>query len=219
MAVKPYEIMTCAEIREILNRRAEGEQDLLQGIEEVDASSIYYHTHSYYLHGKYQHDPYPNDFANWVAVHVRDRVLSERLAVVDPWTVADLEALRQQLIAIVEDHLDALRFSPRSLFGDPFEFLRGHLFALPTGIAVRTREELREAFRVAPPEALYYHFFADAFGKGRRTGSVVAWAAEELRDRPLGEALAGVNPYRLHLEQLRSALLRAVDQVRREEAA
>jgi len=36
MDVKPYPLMTCAEIREILNRRAVGEQELLEGIEEVD---------------------------------------------------------------------------------------------------------------------------------------------------------------------------------------
>lgn len=219
MAVKPYEMMTTAEIREILNRRAESEQDLLQGIEEVDASSIYYHTHSYYLQGKYQTDQYPNDFATWVAVHVRDRVLSERLAVVDPWTLGDVEALRQQLITIIEDHLETMRISPRALFGDPFDFVRSHTFAVPTGTVVRTREDLREAFRAVPPESLYYHFFEDAFGKRRKTGSLVSWVAEELRDRRLAESLSRLNPYRLHIEPLRATLLRVMERTPAGEAA
>ncbi|HXG60683.1 MAG TPA: DUF5752 family protein [Planctomycetota bacterium] len=211
MPPKPYVLMTCAEVREILNRRARGEQELLDHLEEVDAASIYYHTHSYYLRGKYRHDRYPNDFATWVAEQVRDRVLSERLAVLDPFTLPDVEALRRQLVTQIEDHIEELGFAPRALFGDPFDFIRGHVVAVPAGMEIRTREDLREGLRRAPPEALYYHFFEDAFRQGRRHGTLVAWVAEELGDAPLAAALARVNPYRLHLEHLRRDLLRVLD--------
>lgn len=215
MTARPYALMTCAEVREILNRRAAGEQDLLEQIEEVDVRSIYYHTHSYYLRGKYEHDRYPNDFATWVAENVRDRVLSERLAVIDPSAAADLEALRGDLAALIEDHLEELGFSPRALFGEPFEFLRGHVVPIPSGVEVRARAELREALRTAAPETLYWHFFEDAFGRGRRCGSLVMWVAEDLRDPGLAEELSRVNPYRLHLEHLRAALLQAFDRAGR----
>ncbi len=212
MGREPYSLLTIAEIREILHRRAVGEQELLENIEEVDGASIYYHTHSYYLRGKYRHDRYPNDFATWVAEHVRDRVLSERLAMVDPSAFLDVEALRRGLIAVLEEHLDSLRFSPRALFGDPFEFVRAHIVVLPTGIAVGSRADLRAALASALPETLFYHFFEDVFGRGRRSGSLVAWVAEDLGDAPLAAALARINPYCLHLEQLRDRILRAFDE-------
>ncbi|MBI2900204.1 MAG: hypothetical protein HYY17_08460 [Planctomycetes bacterium] len=212
MGRKPYPLMTLAEIREILHRRAAGEQDLLDGIEEIDGASIYYHTHSYYLRGKYRHDRYPNDFATWVADQVRDRVLSERLSMVDPSTFADVEGLRAGLITIIEQHLDTIGFSPRALFGEPFEFVRAHIVVLPTGVEVGSRAELKAALASAPPETLFYHFFEDAFGRGRRTGSLVEWVAEDLGDAPLAAALAAVNPYCLHLEQLRTRILRALDE-------
>jgi len=204
--------MTLAEIREILHRRAAGEQDLLEGIEEVDGASIYYHTHSYYLRGKYRHDRYPNDFATWVAEHVRDRVLSERLSMVDPSTFQDVEALRRGLIAVLEEHLETLRFSPRTLFGDPFEFVRAQVVVLPTGIEVGSRADLKAALAAASPETLFYHFFEDVFGRGRRSGSLVDWVAEDPADAPLAAALVRINPYCLHLEQLRNRILRAFDE-------
>lgn len=205
--VKPYALMTCVEIREILGRRAQGEQELMEALEEVEAPSVYYHTHSYYLRGKYQHERYPNDFATWIADTVRDRVLSERLSTVDPFAVPDVEALREELVSTIENHLDSLGFSPRALFGDPFDFLRAHIVALPLGVEVRSAGELAERLRTAPPETLYYHFFEDAFGRGRRHGSLVNWVVEELGNPPLAEAMTRINPYRLHLEYLRNDVL------------
>jgi uncharacterized protein DUF5752 len=205
----PYPLMTCAEVCEILNVRARGEQELLEGIEEVHADSIYYHTHSHYVRGMNRQDRYLNDFASWVAEHVRDRVLSERLAVVDPSTLSSIEGLRREIAMLIEDHIEKLGFAPRALFGDPFEFMRANIVVLPTGVEIRTRAELREALRTAAPETLYYHFFEDAFRKGRRTGSIVEWVGTDLGDAALASELENVNPYRLHLESLRSDLLGA----------
>jgi Family of unknown function (DUF5752) len=207
VSVKPYSIYACADVREILNRRAHGEQELLDGIEEVDAASIYYHTHSYYLHGKYDYDLYPNDFATWVAEEVRDRLLSERLAVLDPFQFEDLEALREELLTTIDDHIDSLGFSPRALSGEAFHFFRAHIISFPTGVTVKSRQELSRAIADASPSSLFYHFFEDAFRKGARNGSLVQWVAEELRDRHLAEELSQFNPYRLHMDQIRSQLL------------
>ena len=210
MAAKPYALMTFAEVREILHRRARGEQELLEGIEEVDAASIYYHTHSHYMHERYLQESYPNDFATWVSNDVRDRVLSERLAVVDPFAAGDLESVRRELIEILEDHLDEMGFSPRALFGEPFHFLRSHLVPIPTGTEVRTREELKAALADASPGTLYYHFFEDAFGKGRRVGSIVDWVATELKDARLADAIGTLNPYRINLSTFRRDLQRVL---------
>jgi hypothetical protein len=211
MIVRPYCLMTFAEIREILNRRAPGEQELLEAIEDVPGDSLYYHTHSYYIRGKYHHDRYPNDFATWAADQVRDRILSERLAALDLHALGDVEALRRELLSMLETHLDTLGFSPRALFGEPFDFVRPHVIPLPAGREVRTRPELREALRTAAPETLFWHFFEDAFRRGERTGSLIAWVAEDLKDSALAKGLAGLNPYRLHLESLRTDLMSVFD--------
>lgn len=211
MNVRPYSMMTFAEIREILNRRAPGEQELAEAIEDVPGDSLYYHTHSFYMRGKYHHDRYPNDFATWVAEQIRDRILSERLAALDLRALGDAETLRRELLSIIENHLDSLGFSPRALFGDPFDFVRPHVIPFPAGREVRTRAELREALRTAAPETLFWHFFEDAFRRGEPTGSLVAWVAEDLKDAPLARAMAGLNPYRFHLENLRTDLISVMD--------
>lgn len=211
MSVKPYELYSCADIRQIVNRRAHGEQELLEGIEEVGEDSIYYHTHSYYLYGKYEYDLYPNDFATWVADDVRDRLLSERLAVLDPFQFENLDELREELVNTIDDHINNLGFSPRALTGDPFHFFRAHIVSFSTGVTIKSKKELSQAVRIAAPQTIFFHFFEDAFRKGNRHGSLVDWVADELRDEALARNLAAFNPYRLHLEQIRSELLSLID--------
>src|SRR5437867_6720569 len=102
----PFRFVSCIELREVLGKRAMDEHRLLEIIEEVPADSIYYHTHSYYLRHPYTQELYPNDFATWVVRHAQDRVLGERLGVVDPFDFDDIEALRAELVGIIGDHLD-----------------------------------------------------------------------------------------------------------------
>lgn len=206
MTVKPYEIKTCSEIREILNRRASGEQELMDAILDVDASSLYYHTHSYYLAEKYHHDHHPNDFATWASQQVRDRILGERLSVLDIFALKDVEGLRSELATIIESHLDVIGYSPRALLGDPFEFVRSHDVVLPTGMSLRSIDDLRRALKEMSTESMYYHFFKDAFGSGRRAGTLVEWVGSELKQDGIAQRLGGVNPYKLHLDQLRREL-------------
>ena len=47
--MKEFHFMCCIEIKELLGKRADDEQELLELIEEVPIDSIYYHTHSYFL--------------------------------------------------------------------------------------------------------------------------------------------------------------------------
>jgi hypothetical protein len=112
-AEDPFFFTGCWELREMLGRNARDEQQLLEIIEEVPLDSIYYHTHSFFLRHKYIAGPYPNDFATWAAIQVRDRVLGERLAVLDPHDFDNLEALRNEIVTIIEGHLSRLQTVPR----------------------------------------------------------------------------------------------------------
>jgi hypothetical protein len=74
-------------------------------------------------------------------------------------------------------------------------------------VTVSSRKELAKAIRDATPQTLFYHFFEDAFRKGTRNGSLIQWVAEDLRDQKLAEDLSNFNPYRLHMNRLRTDLV------------
>src|SRR5215475_9890960 len=133
---RPFLFIECSELREILGEEADDEKRLVELLETVPLDSIYFHTHSYFLRHSYVERVYPNDFAQWVATEVRDLVLGERLAAVDPFAFSNLEALREELISIIDDHLSQTPIVPRVVYGSPFHFSQSRILEVPTAIEV-----------------------------------------------------------------------------------
>ena len=206
-AKSPFHFMACWELREMLGKRANDIQELLDSLEEVPVDSIYFHTHSYFLRHAYIAGPYPNDFANWVAIQVRDRVLGERLAVVDPFQIGDLEALRTELISIIDDHISSVGFVPRIYFGEPFYFMQSRILAVPTGMKARSLSELTELLERLDSSSIYFHVFDAVARKGKGRSDFEVWAEESLGLKDLARRLARVNPYGMSLESLRQRLM------------
>ena len=112
-AANPFVFKGCVELREILGQRAEDEKQLADLLAQVPPGSVYYHTHGFFLRHRVFASTYTNDFAAWVVGEVRDPVLGEKLAMVDPLEFPDLEALREELVSVI-DHMMSTPESPMS---------------------------------------------------------------------------------------------------------
>lgn len=208
----PFRFIGCSELREILGEEAEDEKRLVELLESVPLDSIYYHTHSSILRHSYVERVYPNDFAQWVAMEVRDHMLAERLAVVDPLEFKGLDALRAELIAIIDDHLSRTQVVPRALFGQPFYFNQSRILEVPTNLEVRTLREFRDAIGDVEVSAIYFHIFEARHRLKREESDFSAWIRQSLGLPELAEKLRTINPYLGSLERVRSALLTTCDE-------
>lgn len=211
VARTPFEFIGCTELREILGTKAEDAQQLMNLLEEVPIASIYHHTHQYFLRQQYLTGPYPNDFATWAATQVRDRVLGERLGVIDPYDFDTLEDLRDALVAVIEDHLSRLNVVPRVEEGTPFYFMQSRLVEVPTGISARTLQEFRDGVASVDASAIYYHFHAARIRGNGRQGDFPIWVENELEMPELAQSLRTIDPYMSSLEQLRDRLVEIFD--------
>jgi len=104
-AAKPFTFSGCVELRQTLDVHALDERELLHRLGEAPAESIFFHTFGYFLRHRAFTTAYGNDFARWAALEIGDRALAERLAVVDPFAFPALDALREHLVTILQDHL------------------------------------------------------------------------------------------------------------------
>jgi hypothetical protein len=218
IAEHPFSFVGCWELREMLGRSARDEQQLLEALEEIPLDSIYYHTHSFFLRHKYIAGPYPNDFATWAAIQVRDRVLGEKLGVLDPYDFENLESLRAEILTIIEEHLSELQIIPRAIYGEPFHFMQSRIVEAPTGLKARTLTEFREILANVDISVIYYHTFEAVLRLGRRNGDFALWIEGQLGLPELARKISKLDPYMTSLETIRGRMVKLCDEVLEKEA-
>jgi hypothetical protein len=155
---------------------------------------------------------YPNDFANWAAVQVRDRVLGERLAMVDPAAFPNLQSLREELVSVIDDHLRALPMVPGIILGEPFEFIQSRIVEIPTGREARSLQEFRDALLTVDVSAIYFHLVEARLRLGRGQNDLAAWLERGLGLPELAAHFRALDVYAGSLERTRSRLLRLLDE-------
>jgi len=208
----PFRFTACFELHEFLGVRAENERQLAELIEAVPLDSIYFHTHGFLLRHRFAAGLYPNDFATWVAVHVRDQVLGERLAMVDPSEFPNLQALREELVAVIDDHLRQIPVVPRVILAEPFDFVRSRIVEVPTGVEVGTLAELRQALLEVDVSAIFFHLVEARLRLGRGQNDFAAWFEHALGMPELAARAQQVSPYGASLERTRARLIQLCDE-------
>ena len=202
-----FEFKGCIEIRELLGKKADDELKLLELIEEVPTDSIYYHMHSYFLRHRYVTGPYPNDFANWAALQVRDSVLGEQLASVTSGRFKTLEDIRLELIDIIDKHLSTLHTIPFVGYGQPFYFMKSRIIEIPTCLRVTTFGEFKEVLSTVDVSAIYYHVFEARLRIRKGKSDFAIWLGEILGKQELANKIELIDSYMYSLEGLRNKLV------------
>jgi hypothetical protein len=211
MATAPFVFTGCVEVRQALQRTATDERELMDRLEEVPAGSIFYHTHGYFLRHRPITTAYGNDFAAWTAVQVRDQALSERLAVVNPFEFPSLEALREELVTVVHDHLQRLRTVPRVETGESFHFQQSYIVEVELGSPAMTLVEFRDGLASVDASAVHFHMVEARTRLGRRSGDFAEWIRNSLGLTELAERIERIDTYMTSLERVRARVLSLVD--------
>ena len=207
IAEHPFLFTGCWELKEMVGRSARDEQQLLEAIEEIPLDSLSYHTHSFFLRHIYIAGPYPNDFATWAAIQVRDRVLGEKLGILNPYDFENLEALRTEIVNIIDEHLSRLQIIPRVIYGEPFHFMQSRIIEVPTGLEARSLTEFRKILATVDTSAVYYHNFEAILRLGRKMGDFALWIEEQLNLPELAQKISKVDFYMTSLESVRHQII------------
>lgn len=197
----------CIEITELLGHKANDVQKLLELIEDVPPDSIYYHTHSYFLRHDYFLGPYPNDFANWITIQVRDRILGERLAQVMPHNDSSIDDLRFELIDIIDQHLMMTKTIPHVEWGKPFYFMQSQILEVPTDLKADNLKKFVDGLKLVDLSAIYYHVYEarTRIQKGRSDFSI--WLAQQLGLEELALEIEKIDSYMYSLDDLRDRII------------
>jgi len=119
---KPFHFNTSAHLLRIGRERATNLSELLQALRTCSENSIFQHTFRTFQEHHFIREGFSNDFAHWAFSACNEPSLAERLAVVDVREFTSVQAVREQILQIVEEYI---RNNPRSrerLVDEPFYF-------------------------------------------------------------------------------------------------
>ena len=210
-AASPFQFIGCVELRQALDHRARDERELLDRLEDVPLGSVFYHTHGYFLRHRPITTAYGNDFAAWVAAHLRDQVLAERLAIVNPFEFATVEDLREELVSVIHDHLVHISTVPRVELGEFFYFQQSHIVEVALGPGAETLSEFRAGLASVDASAIYMHMVEARARLGRRAGDFAEWIRFSLEIPELADKIERIDTYMTNLERVRARVLMLVD--------
>ncbi len=210
-AKDPFWFRECFLMPMPLGKKAINLRELLHTLKEVDESVLYYHLVQSRLTVTQPVVEYPNDFALWVNDALGDEVMGERLASIDTFEFSKLVALRNRLVAIIEEYLHAGTIVREVFSGQEFHFMKSVSAIFPTPYIVHDLREFIEALRKISLGSLYFHIFESRLRLGRGLNDFTVWLRDSLDETELGDNIARLDPYTYTLEGLRSTLIQLLE--------
>jgi hypothetical protein len=137
---------------------AQNLRELRQALYNVYDESLYHHFWGRFLRPQFDDPEFNNDFASWANHSLHDKVLAERLSMVNPMVLDDPEQLRQELIDIIEERLDDSELLEWQKADFQFNFLYSKLIVMKTDTIINSLSELEFNLPKMSEGSIYYHF-------------------------------------------------------------
>jgi hypothetical protein len=206
----PFEVRDCALITRMAGiDTAINLRELRERVAVVPVECLFHHFCETQIRPTFDDPEFSNDFAVWSARNLRDRVLAERLGVINPYTFGNLEELREAVLEIIDDHLSTLPYIPWVPRGEDFRFMAATTVVFNTGKFLATPQDLLDELPRLSDSSIYYHFIEARRRTENRTDDFSAWlqgfgkGCEELIN-----TLGKIDFYYLPLRVLKETIIR-----------
>ena len=209
----PFLIKDCALIAVATGKKAQNLRELRDYSGEISLDSIYYHFWGGLLRPKFDDPEYHNDFAIWARHSLHDKILAERLAVIDPNEFGSLEELRQELVEILDERIYEEEYPLWARSDDQFEFIRSQIVIFNTHHVVSEPIEFVEALPKMSLGSIFFHFIDALRRNPDSIDDLRVWLGRfDKKYKGVIQELASIDPYFLTLNQLRTKVANILEQ-------
>jgi hypothetical protein len=214
----PFNINDCTLITRMAGlRTAMNLRELQERLAVSPVECLFHHFCETVIRPTFDDPEFHNDFAVWAGRQLRDRVLAERLAILNPYKFASFEDLRIQIMDIVEERLSEMHHIPWAPPGNDFQFMQAVTVVFNTDTQLSQPEDLYRKLPHMSLGSIYYHFVEARRRTETRTDDFSFWLSgfgDEVQ--PLLDALASVDFYFLTLSELKRSLINTLGKSMRE---
>ena len=191
-------------------------RELRERVAACNENVLFHHFCESLLRPAFDHPDYRNDFAVWAKWYLSDRVLAERLGILDPYTVKSLEELRAITLDIFDERLSEVVAIPSAAPGDEFFFLEATTVVFDTGERVNSPKELGAAIRKMTNGSIFFHFLEARRRVPVGMDDFSAWLkGEEKKNAKYIRALESIDFYFHSLSNLKEGIIAALAKVER----
>ena len=210
--MNPFEIKDCALLTRMCGLTpAVSLRELRERITVCSGSSLYHHFCETPLVPLFDNPDYRNDFAVWVKLDLGDRVLAERLGMIDPYVYDSMDELRADLVDLIDERLSESPQHLPVLPGNEFYFKEAMTVVFDTGERVGSPDRLAEAVRGMTSSSIYFHILEARRRLPAGCDDLCAWLREWGDEwQWMCAALGAIDVYFFSLSDLRTELVRVL---------
>jgi hypothetical protein len=203
----PFFVKDCALAAISTGQRAQNLKELRERLLTIHPGAVHYHFWGGVLRPRFDDPEFNNDFASWARHALHDVRLAERLGIIDPADYRDIEALRQEIIEVIEERIDETEYLPWTRPDQQFHFIRAQTVVFDTHLRIQQPKDLPIVTPQLSVSSIYYHFIDARRRLPLGKDDFRAWL-EVLEDgyRDLSNRLAEIDPYFINLVDLRRQL-------------
>ena len=207
----PFYFNSAAHIIRVTGERAENLGELIDGLRSCPDQAIFQHTFQTLQEHHFIREGFSNDFALWAFSSCNEVALAEQLSVVDIREATSIRALREKLIDIVEQYLQAHPRARERAGLEPFFFCAADTVVIPTPLSARNLDELAEALKKASIHCVHYHFIEARLRLRLNSNDFSVWLREELGMHSLADRVNGIDIYTSTLHDVRRKIIRMLE--------
>jgi len=208
----PFAIKDCALITRMAGvDSAINLRELRERLRHCPLECLFHHFCETVIRPTFDDPEFRNDLAVWAARDLRDRVLAERLGIINPYLLSDIEELRRIVIDTIDDHLAELPYIPGVQLGEDFRFMRAVTVVFDTGMHLAEPGDLARMLPQMSLSSIYFHYVEARRRTPDRADDFTSWLkqfgdeAEEMI-----ETLRSIDFYFLSLPELKAQLVKAM---------
>jgi hypothetical protein len=209
-AHKPFYFNTSAHLLLIGRERATNLAELLQGLRTCSEDSIFQHTFRTLQEHHFIREGFSNDFAHWALSACNEPGLAERLASVDVREFTTVEAVREQIIQIVEEHIQKNPRSRERVVDEPFYFCAADVVVLPTPFVAHSLPEFVDGLAHVSVHSIHHHFIEARLRLQLTSNDFSLWLKEEAGAEDLARRINRIDIYTATLEGVRRQIIHIV---------
>lgn len=210
-----FEFKQCVIIIKSTGKKAKNLREFRDALAVVNEGSIFHHTYQYLLKGHILE--YTNDFSQWAGAGLEESALSEQLSNIDPYNFSSSEALRKELLRVVDGYLEVFPEPRDAMPGDEFFFNETITLVFQAGMWARNLAEFLMAIKYIDASSLYYHFFDARRRFEGKSNDFSQWFEEEMGKKDLAEKLRFIDPFMHSLEGIRERITAALEEAVRQD--